>query len=383
MLRTALCTFAAALLPSVATSQNPPIRIVTLDASRIGTCGALTSGFTGPLYESIRGDLLAPANFGPAGVVPRSVQLTEVLALDFAALSNADIVLLPRISSGMDEGERMLLNSFVLAGGGVLWFANGAARVLEDFLDVTPGPFGLGVQASVSNPSSPIVSGPFGSLAQGTTVPHQFAGSFADVGPHGTAALTTTGGTFGASFALGAGRVVAFTDEEIVISTPVSGCAAAAYGTNARVIFLNSVAHLAPDAGINFTNQDVVLSAYGSNCPGGANAVPRLTIHGEPFAGGEIRLAITDGEPGAVSTLLLGASRASAPFAGCTVLVGALLPVGGSFPLQDNSGPRPGSIAIPLRVPSGVAGAMSAQAVSLDMSAASGLTWSRGAEGVF
>ncbi|MEM7038929.1 MAG: hypothetical protein AAF570_18250, partial [Bacteroidota bacterium] len=116
-----------------------------------------------------------------------------------------------------------------------------------------------------------------------------------------------------------ANRKKKFTDEEIVVSSGVSGCAAAAYGANARVVFLNSVAHLAPPAGFAFTSQDVVLSAYGANCPNGATAVPRLVIHGEPSAGGEIRIAITSGSSGAVSTLLLGASRANVPFAGCSV----------------------------------------------------------------
>ena len=168
----------------------------------------MSSGFMGPFFTSARNDLLATGNFGPAGVVPRPLQLTAVPTLDLpTTLMNADVVLLTAVLSRLDEDERMLLNSFVLAGGGAFMFENGVASGLEDFLGVTPGAGALGSRAVVSNPSSPIVNGPFGVLVQGTQLKHQAAGSFADVGRHGNTALTTGTEGFAVAFTLGAGRM--------------------------------------------------------------------------------------------------------------------------------------------------------------------------------
>ena len=105
-----------------------------------------------------------------------------------------------------------------------------------------------------------------------------------------------------------------------------------------------------------------------------------FVIHGEPFAGGDLRFAVTRGAPGAVTGLLIGATRANLPFLSCTQLVTNFFPIGIVFQLQGTSGARPGTAVIPTRVPAGLTGTVTAQAVSLDAQAMIGLTLSRGAE---
>ena len=80
--------------PSDQRLTNSVIRVIALDESRVSACGPMNINFaTGESYQSLRGALLNTANFGPSGVVRKTVViLPAVSLLTREALQQADMV---------------------------------------------------------------------------------------------------------------------------------------------------------------------------------------------------------------------------------------------------------------------------------------------------
>ncbi len=233
-----------------------PIRVLTLDESRVGVAtndyGSINFNFaTGGAFQTLRGDLLNPANFGAGGIVGRAVELLpSVSALTAASLNGADVVVFAS-SAPLDAAEESALADFLSAGGGVLYFANWAAEGFGNHvLGVTQGPDGS-TRAWASDLGSPVVDGPFGVFEASIADPLWLMWnlSMADVGPFGHQVLVNDNGdTFGASFEYGLGRAVLFTDEEFLMDPPaVPYIAAPNMVDRNRTLFLNSFAYVIPD----------------------------------------------------------------------------------------------------------------------------------------
>jgi hypothetical protein len=233
-------------LAGVSTSR--PVRVLTVDTNKAGLCNGQPIDFASPRYQTLRGDLIDPARFGPGGTVTRSIELLPpVPAISLAALTNADVAIL--FAGSYSSSERDLLRAFVACGGGILAYGNNAAVALADIVGAQPGGFTGTAQASVTSAGSAVTSGPFGSVAVNTVLPTGFAGSFINggLGANGAAFMASDAGVFGATFNVGAGRVAAFCDEELFIDPPsVNPCYNAHLGAASRTLFLNALAHVLP-----------------------------------------------------------------------------------------------------------------------------------------
>jgi hypothetical protein len=227
-------------------STGRPVRVLTVDTNKAGLCNGQPIDFASPRYQTLRGDLIDPARFGPGGTVTRSIELLPpVPAISLAALTNAEVAIL--FAGSYSSSERDLLRAFVACGGGILAYGNNAAIALADIVGASPGGFTGTAQATVTTAGSPVTSGPFGSIAVSAVLPTGFAGSFINggLGANGAAFMANDAGVFGATFNVGAGRVAAFCDEELFIDPPsVNPCYNAHLGAASRTLFLNAIAHV-------------------------------------------------------------------------------------------------------------------------------------------
>jgi hypothetical protein len=231
------------------------INVLTLDESRVGvqsnTDGeSLNFNFaTGGSFTTVRNDLLNAANFGPGGIFPHSVNLlTSVPELTPAALGTADVFIQP-LMANFSPSETVALRDFIYNGGGFLFFSNWAGDLggfANSVLGTIPGPDGG--NASIVDPSSAIVDGPFGTVTSPLTLMWHL--SMSDLGPYGHEVLgTDAGNIFGATFEYGKGRVVIFNDEELFMNPPyVPYVAAPNLNPNTEILFMNSFAYVVPNA---------------------------------------------------------------------------------------------------------------------------------------
>lgn len=230
------------LLNQFGETPLPPIRVLTLDSSRVGICpgGTDLTFVTGNAFASVRAALQSPANFGPSGVIRRTVEfLSPVYDITTDVLAGVDIVLLATLPS---PGEVSALDAFVQGGGGLFVFQNDAASSFGAAFGAVAGGLGSGC-ASVSNPSTPVTAGPFGVVA-GCIVP-EYHNRFQSVGPDGSAFLSD-GFPVGVSFTHGLGHAVLICDEEWCITTQESFCAIGSGSAATNRLFLNAVAYVAP-----------------------------------------------------------------------------------------------------------------------------------------
>lgn len=242
-------TVLACLVFAVSTPlRAQPIRVLTFDPARAGMCDGYTLDFaTSPTVANIRSALLNPANFGPGGVVSRSIVLNPpVFQLSPAALGSADVVLISTIGPpvpgqpDMSAIEQSLVAEFVSQGGGLLALWNDAAQQLAAQFGATASPvFGDVSCDSTVTLAAPVV-GPFGSGAG--CVAQNFRGFFATLGS-GTAIISNG---VGATFALGAGRAVFVNDEEWYWNGGGSPCGIPSLNTSKQRLFLNSVTFVVP-----------------------------------------------------------------------------------------------------------------------------------------
>jgi hypothetical protein len=97
---------------------------------------------------------------------------------------------------------------------------------------------------------------------------------------------------------------------------------------------------------------------YGVGCTTGVGGIATLDLHGDLATGGRAMLVASGAVPGETALIVLGTGMASIPTGlGCPLLVAPVLPAWiGPLPLAAN-GLLHGSIAIPVTVPAGAAGA--------------------------
>lgn len=130
-----------------------------------GASGSLISdsgswAWDGSYLQPFRQALENPANFGPAGVVNRSVTTTTLGAVNAASLSGLSMFVGTWISDAQAAPMQSAVMSFFLSGGD-LWLLQD-----DDGHDGLGDALGLPTSASsgtVSNGGAPLYSGPFGS----------------------------------------------------------------------------------------------------------------------------------------------------------------------------------------------------------------------------
>ncbi|HZM00786.1 MAG TPA: DUF3466 family protein, partial [Planctomycetota bacterium] len=200
--------------------------------------------------------------------------------------------------------------------------------------------------------------------------------SFArDINDHGTIVGTSITPTFEAHAVIWRGGQVTDLNTLIPPGTGWLLANAFAIGNDGRIVgegFTPSGIKaflLVPDSDGGF-------EVYGAGCAGGGGFVPGLWGQGWPQGGGELSLALTNGQGGAAGLLLVGLDDQSAPFKGCTLSVLPLAPI--SLPLLlTPGGAGGGQWGLDLTLPPAVPlGSIHLQAALADPAVASGVVLS-------
>ncbi len=240
---------------AVSGGSRTPVRILTLDAARAGTCPDSTSRSfaTGPAFELVRSWLSDPRRFGGAGKFDRPVSiLPPVSSLSAAALSGADVVVLTGIAGSLTECERARLASFVEQGGGVLAFFDTAADELESVVGAEAGPSAGSATLTPAGTTGSVLAGPFGNVDSPV-----FTGShrvFAFLGLNGTPLLLDNGRSTAAVFTSGTGKAIILNDEDWASNIVAADCLQGQLPAQSNErFFLNSLAAVTPVQPIAFT----------------------------------------------------------------------------------------------------------------------------------
>ncbi len=244
-----------------------PIRILTLDSTRDTHCGCIEQELniaTGSGYSRVREVLFDQSNFGMGGIIGRPIEfLPQVPEFTPTALAKADIVLTNGHTPHLSMCESLTLAEFVRQGGGVFAFWNNAAESPGVAFDGTMNPNGTAGTATIDDPSSPLIAGPFGTVVG--PIGFQFHRVFADLGPIGHSVLSTFG-PLCAVFGLGAGRAVIIGDEEWCNNAP--GCSLCGHGflpdSTRERLFMNCVAAVLPDASFQYVPTVVCSPSIGT-----------------------------------------------------------------------------------------------------------------------
>ena len=243
-----------------------PLRVLVLDGTRTYQCGDLDFNIAdGNFFDAIRAALEDPANFGPSGVVPRSVKvLPPVPRITGVALLDADVLMISINQVFVDECERGFIETFVSQGGGVLAFSNFAAIEVGPVFGASGTLTCRGGTGSVVAPASPVVNGPFG-VVEGP-IPLMWHCVFSALGGGTEVVASTLGGPWCATFELGLGRAVVACDEEWVGSSIEKGCAVADLDDPKLTLFLNALAWIAPPPEFQPTLVPAIVGDINEDC---------------------------------------------------------------------------------------------------------------------
>lgn len=210
----------------------------------------------GEYMDRTRDKLLETANFGPGGTVPEAINITDVAGtIDYTVLSQFDVFFIGYLwddsGNAFTNAELVALQDWVSAGGTMVLTCD------ETDYDAVCEAFGLVPSASDANPpvnptvagsSHPVFDGPFGmptALEMSGTQTY-----FDDIGGFTILARDQDLNPIVLEDQIGAGRVIAFTDVDMISSYTLSA------GTgieNDNDVFLgNLFAYLAGEAGETF-----------------------------------------------------------------------------------------------------------------------------------
>ena len=295
-----------------------PVRVLTFDPTRSKTCGSLDFNFvSGGFHSVVRSNLLATANFGAGGTVGRPIQLQpQVCCLTPEALADADVVLISSLGKGLQSCELEAVGDFVQQGGGLFFFANAAASELGATFGASAVTASCaGGTATVVDPASPLVSGPFGVVSGPWTM--ACTARFTDVGPNGNVVLTIDA-PICATFQVGSGRAVLFNDEEWCGNQSQAGCAVGSMPNVERErLFNNAVAWMIPPQGFQYV-PGPACSGGTSYCTGAPNSVgagATLSMTGSTsHAANDLVLVASGAVPGAFGVFFYGEAQSQVPF---------------------------------------------------------------------
>lgn len=227
-------------------------RIVALSRAGSLVCGGSdTFSFAdGGPYAGLRSALLDARNFGPGGVVP--VAFVFRPAIDHIrprALGRADVLVVNNPGAAIDAIAQQTMETFVDGGGRVLFLGDEVPTFLAAKGECVADP-----DADVNKDAPAVVAGPFGALGGSFATGYNcaFASPVAE-------AIVLARNEKGPNALLldrvasraGAGRVIAFGDDEVFSSLTAGGCGAGKFlpGSSNEILALNTFAFLAAPPG--------------------------------------------------------------------------------------------------------------------------------------
>jgi RHS repeat-associated protein len=217
-------------------------------ARSLTVAGRSTSFVAGQAHAQARADLLNPANFAPAGIVPRSVTLrTGLDTLTLDGLAGTDMFILNYPASQLTPSEVVVLEQFIAEGGALLEMRD-AVSTRPLLLGTLPGSFiaDTAIDITPEGAASPLGQGPFGNVGPALTMGGN--GSYATTDDATVIARNDAGPNvllFQPTAPSSRGRAVVVGDEEIFASGFVDPASNQYNNLNNRPFFLNTIAFLA------------------------------------------------------------------------------------------------------------------------------------------
>jgi uncharacterized repeat protein (TIGR01451 family) len=170
---------AALILPLVMAPLAPAGAVANIELCSASSALSVRPFATAADYSVIRGKIADPANFGPTGIVPRSVNLRAGMStIDTTTLAGCEVILFSELFSAPSPASLAAIDAAVL-GGARLIVDSDSAGIGVAALDAILASFGGGRGANsdgicpngtrpVSNIDDIATNGPFGDLRGGT-----------------------------------------------------------------------------------------------------------------------------------------------------------------------------------------------------------------------
>jgi hypothetical protein len=231
-----------------------------------GASGASASNsggwaWDGLYLQNFRAALENPANFGPAGVVNRTITTTNLAVVDSTTLAGLDMFVGAWNEDSQAAGYATAVRNFFLAGGDLFLLQDDSGH------DALGAILGISTSAStgtVSNGGAPLFQGPFGNATNVTQ--HYLVGQLDET------AVNNLGGTVAGrnannqvtsaywragEYAAGAGSLFVIADIDMIATTlnsnsacPVALCGADYAAMNSNAIYaLNTFSFLQQNGG--------------------------------------------------------------------------------------------------------------------------------------
>lgn len=231
-----------------------------------GASGAIASNsgewaWDGDYLANFRGALENPANFGPAGVVNRTITTTNLAVVNNATLAGLDMFVGAWNEDSQAAGFSSAVRDFFLAGGDLFLLQDDANH---DALGALLGIETAASTGTVSNGGAPLFQGPFGNATNVTQ--HYLVGQLSEaaiLARNGTVAGRNANNQVTSAFwragdyAPGAGSLFVIADIDMIATTlnsnsacPVSLCGADYSAMNSNAIYaLNTFSFLQQNGG--------------------------------------------------------------------------------------------------------------------------------------
>ena len=193
-------------------------KLITSDSGDWAWDGAFLTGFRGALENA--------AYFGPAGIVNRTIQTTDLNAVNAGTLAGVNMFVATWISDGQAAPMSAAVMSFFLGGGDLFLLQDDSGH---DGIGSSLGMDTSGSTGSVSNGGAPLFDGPFGKAkdvqqlyAVGQLDGAAIAAHNGHVGGVNADGQITSAFWKAGEYAVGAGALFIIADIDMIAST--SGC---------------------------------------------------------------------------------------------------------------------------------------------------------------
>jgi hypothetical protein len=227
-----------------------------------GASQSLISGsgdwaWDGAYLTGFRQALENPSNFGPTGVVNRTINTTDLTVVDSTSLAGLDMFVGTWVMDSQAAGFSAAVRDFFLAGGDVFLLQDDSGH---DALGTALGISTTASTGSVSNGSAPLFDGRFGTAANVTQ--HYLTGQLDEaailanngrVGGRNEEGQVTSAYWRAGEYAPGAGSLFIIADIDMIATTTACGlaiCGADYAAMNANAIYaLNTFSFLQSNGG--------------------------------------------------------------------------------------------------------------------------------------
>ncbi|AZP12993.1 PEP-CTERM sorting domain-containing protein [Undibacterium parvum] len=211
--------------------------------------GAYMAGFRGALENT--------SNFGPAGIVNRTISTTNLNAVNSGTLAGVNMFVGTWVSDAQGAGFSAAMMSFFLGGGDLFLLQDDSSH---DILGTTLGISTTASDGSDSNGSAPLFSGPFGNASNvkqfynvGQLDETAVLAKHGHVGGRNASNQVTSAYWHAGEYAAGAGSLFIIADIDMIATTSACGspvCGASYAPLNDNGIYaLNTFSFLQANSG--------------------------------------------------------------------------------------------------------------------------------------